>query len=51
MLPLLVLALEDLKALHKLFDMYLDHMLVEFEQNRMVWLTIFDKVFVAETIV
>ena len=46
----------SLKSLHTLFDKYLDHMLVEFEQNRMVqtiqnceifdikWLTIFDKV-------
>ena len=45
-----------LKSLHTLFDKYLDHMLVKFEQNRMVWtirnfvlfnkkwLTIFDKV-------
>ena len=44
-----------LKSLHTLFDKYLDHMLVEFEQNSMVqttqnfvlfdkkWLTIFDK--------
>ena len=44
------------KSLHTLFDTYLDHMLVKFEQNRMVrniqnfelfdkkWLTIFDKV-------
>ena len=47
----------SLKSLHTLFDKYLDHMLVEFEQNRMVqtlqniklfdkkWLTIFDNVF------
>ena len=46
----------SLKSLHTLFDKYLDHMLVKFEQNRMVgtiqkfelfdktWLTIFDKV-------
>ena len=46
----------SLKSLHKLFNKYLDHMLVKFEQNRMVWtiqnfvlfvkkwLTIFDKV-------
>ena len=46
----------SLKSLHTLFDKYLDHMLVRFEQNRMVrtiqnfvlfdkkWLTIFDKV-------
>ena len=45
----------SLKSLHTLFDEYLDHMLVKFEQNRMVrtiqnfdlfdkkWLTIFDK--------
>ena len=45
----------SLKSLHTLFDKYLDHMLVKFEQNRMVqtiqnlklfgkkWLTIFDK--------
>ena len=26
----------SLKSLHTLFDKYLDHMLVEFEQNRMV---------------
>ena len=25
-----------LKSLHTLFDMYLDHMLVKFEQNRVV---------------
>ena len=50
--------IENLKSLHTLFDMYLDHMGVEFEQNcrPMVWniqnfvlfdkkwLTIFDKV-------
>ena len=46
----------SLKSLHILFDKYFDHMLVEFEQNRMVrtipnfelltkkWLFIFDKV-------
>ena len=45
----------SLKSLHTLFDKYLDHMLVKFEQNCMVrtirnfelfdkkWLTIFDK--------
>ena len=45
----------SLKFLHTLFDKYLDHMLVKFDQNRMVgtvqnfdlfdkkWLTIFDK--------
>ena len=45
-----------LKSLQTLFDKYLDHMLVKFEQDRMVrniqntelfdnkWLTIFDKV-------
>ena len=27
----------SLKSLHTLFDKYLDHMLVKFEQNRMVW--------------
>ena len=57
-LPLLMLTLEvwNLKSLHTLFDRYLDHMLVKFEQNHMVWtiqnfelfdkkrLTIFDKV-------
>ena len=55
MLPLLMLTL-SLKSLHTLFGMYLDHMLVEFDQNRTVrtiqnfelfdkkWLTIFDKV-------
>ena len=43
----------SLKSLHTLFDKYLDHMLVKFEQNRMVptiqkcelfdkkWLTLF----------
>ena len=35
MLPLLILTF-SLKSLHTLFDKYLDHMLVEFEQNRMV---------------
>ena len=46
----------SLKSLHILFDKYLSHMLVKFEQNRMVWtiqnfelfdkkwLTSFDKV-------
>ena len=29
--------IENLKSLYTLFDMYLDHMLVKFEQNRMVW--------------
>ena len=45
----------SLKSLHTLFAKYLDHMMVKFEQNRMVrtiqnvvpfdkkWLTIFDK--------
>ena len=45
----------SLKSLHTLFDKYVDHMLVKFEQNRTVrtmqnfelfdkkWLTIFDK--------
>ena len=45
----------SIKYLHTLFDKYLDNMLVQFEQNRMVqtinnfelfdkkWLTIFDK--------
>ena len=48
--------IRSLKSLHTLFDKCLDHMLVQFEQNRMVrtipifelfdkkWLTIFDKV-------
>ena len=48
--------IESLKSLHTLSNKYLDHMLVQFEQNRMVrtiqslelfdkkWLTIFDKV-------
>ena len=27
----------SLKSLHTIFDKYLDHMLVKFEQNRMVW--------------
>ena len=47
----------SLKSLNTLFDKYLDHMLVKFEQNRMVrtiqifevfdkkWLFIFDKVY------
>ena len=48
--------IESLKSLHTLFDKYLDHMLVIFEQNRMVptiqnfelfdkkkWLTILTK--------
>ena len=47
---------KSIKSLHTLFGKYLDHMLVKFEQNRMVqtvqnfelfdkkWLTIFDKV-------
>ena len=44
----------SLKSLHTLFDKYLDHTLVKFEQYRMVrtlqnfelfeWLTFFDKV-------
>ena len=29
----------SLKSFHKLFDKYLDHMLVKFEQNRMVQTT------------
>ena len=29
--------IESLKSLHTLFDKYLDHMLVKFEQNRTVW--------------
>ena len=37
----------SLKSLHKLFDKYLDHMLVKFEHNRMVQTTrnfeLFDK--------
>ena len=36
-----------LPLLHTLFDKYLDHMLVKFEQNRMVWtiqnFVLFDK--------
>ena len=36
MLPLQMLTLKDKKSLHTLFDKYLDHMLVKFEQNRMV---------------
>ena len=54
-LPLLMLTLEVLKSLHTLFDKYLDHMLVKFEQKSMVrtlqnfeffdkkWLTILTK--------
>ena len=34
MLPFLMLTLEVYKALHTLFDKYLDNMLVKFEQNR-----------------
>ena len=46
----------SLKSLHTIFDKYFDHMLVEFEQNHLIWtiqnfelfdkkwLTIFDKV-------
>ena len=51
MLPLLMLTLKDLKSLHTLFDKYLDHMLVKFEQTIQFfllftkkWLTISDKV-------
>ena len=49
--------IESLKSLHTLSNRYLDHMLVKFEQNRMIrtiqnfelffykkWLTTFDKV-------
>ena len=36
MLPLLMLTLEGQKSLHTLFEKYLDHMLVKFEQNHMV---------------
>ena len=48
--------IRSLQSLHTLCDKYLDHMLMKFEQNRMVrtirnfdffwqkWLTIFDKV-------
>ena len=55
MLPLNAV-IGSLKSLHTLFHKYLDHMLVKFEQNRMVWtiqnfvrfgkkwLPIFDKV-------
>ena len=38
----------SLKSLHKLFDKYLDHMLVKFEQNRVVLnkiLSFFTKMF------
>ena len=31
----------SLKSLHTLFDKYLDHMLVKFEQNRMVQILCF----------
>ena len=38
----------SLKTLHTLFDKYLDHMLVKFEQNRMVQtiqnVVLFDKI-------
>ena len=48
MLPLLYADILNLKSLHTLFDKYLDHMLVKFEQNRMVRIMqnieIFDKV-------
>ena len=61
MLPLLMLTpggadIESLKSFHTIFDMYLDHILVKFKQNRVVqtkqnlhlltkkWLTIFEKV-------
>ena len=33
----------SLKSLHTLFDKDLDHMLVKFEQNRMVHLSAFEK--------
>ena len=36
MLPLLNADMGSLESLHTLFDKYLDHMLVDFEQNRMV---------------
>ena len=39
--------IKSLKSLHTLFDKYLDHMLVKFEQNRMVqtiqYFELFDK--------
>ena len=35
-LPLLMLT-SEVKSLHTLFDKYLEHMLVKFEQNRVVW--------------
>ena len=35
-LPLLIAAIGSLKSLHALFDKYLDHTLVKFEQNCMV---------------
>ena len=28
--------IESLKSVHKLFDKYMDHMMLKFEQNRMV---------------
>ena len=36
MLPIADADIENLKSLHTLFDKYLDHMLVKFEQNHMV---------------
>ena len=36
MLPIADVDIGSLKYLHTLFDKYLDHMLVKFEQNRMV---------------
>ena len=56
MLPFADADIGSLKSLHTLFDKFLDHMLVKFEENPMVrtiqnfvlfdkkWLTIFDKV-------
>ena len=57
MLPLIAdTNIESLKSLHTLFDKYLDHMLVKFEQNLMIrtiqncvlfdkkWFTIFEQV-------
>ena len=36
MLPFTNAEIESLKSLHTLFDKYLEHMLMKFEQNRMV---------------
>ena len=54
-LPTLIMNIGSLKSLHTLFDKYLDHMLVKFEQNPVVrniqnfelfgkkWLTIWER--------